>query len=32
MKDLLNPHDYEIHQESFKKIVQIVYDKRHWNN
>lgn len=31
MKELLNTHDYKIHEESFKKIIKIVYDKRGWN-
>lgn len=30
MKDLLNPGDYKIHKESFKKIEKLVYDKRNW--
>lgn len=30
MKDLLNTHDYKIHEESFKKIIKLVYDKRNW--
>ncbi|MBB6681838.1 hypothetical protein H4O20_10330 [Aequorivita sp. 609] len=32
MKELLNPHDYKIHEDSFKKIIQLVYNKREWNN
>ena len=32
MKELLNPHDYKIHEDSFKKIIQLVYNKRGWNN
>lgn len=32
MKELLNPHDYKIHEDSFKKIIQLVYNKRRWNN
>lgn len=32
MKDLLSPKDYKIHEESFKKIIQIVYDKRNWKD
>ena len=32
MRDLLSPSDYKIHEESFKKITQLVYDKRNWNN
>lgn len=24
MKELLNPHDYKIHEDSFKKIIQLV--------
>ncbi|MCG2429809.1 hypothetical protein [Aequorivita xiaoshiensis] len=31
MKELLNPHDYNIHEDSFKKIIQLVYNKRGWN-
>lgn len=31
MEDLLSPADYKIHQESFKKIEKLVYDKRDWD-
>ncbi len=31
MKDFLSPDDYEIHEESFDTIVQIVYEKRDWS-
>ncbi|WP_313112624.1 hypothetical protein [Aequorivita sediminis] len=30
MKELLNPHDYQIHEDSFRKIIQLVYNKREW--
>lgn len=31
MKDLLSPEDYKIHKESFKKIENLVYEKRNWD-